>query len=164
VSKLFHPKLMQLLSLAWLAISMGHEHATSPSLAPPLWPRSQIILTSCHIIACRSLSWYGIYLAIWMMILFYLTVRSVFMLASSLSGSQEAWRDSKRLEICTASLEFESGRASFLRAWDSRGFTHSPEPTKYVFQEMRFPWIQKKIFIKSSLTFGKTSLVLWSMQ
>jgi hypothetical protein len=137
VSKLFHPKLMQLLSLAWLAISMGHEHATSPSLAPPLWPRSQIILTSCHIIACRSLSWYGIYLAIWMMILFYLMVRSVFMLASSLSGSQKTWCDSKKLEICTAGLEFESGHVFFVIAWNNRDFTCSPWPTKYVWDFLK---------------------------
>jgi len=35
----------------------------------------------------------------------------------------------------TASLEFESGRAPLVRAWDSRGFTPSPEPTKCAFRE-----------------------------
>jgi len=35
-------------------------------------------------------------------------------------GPQEAWRDDKRLEIYTAGLEFELGRAPLVRAWDSR--------------------------------------------
>ena len=44
----------------------------------------------------------------------------------------------------TIGLEFESGRAPFVRAWDSRSFTHSPEPIKCAFQGVRFPRIQKK--------------------
>ena len=46
------------------------------------------------------------------------------------------WRDDKELEICIAGLKFESGRVSIVRAWNSRGFTRSPKPTKYVFWEM----------------------------
>jgi hypothetical protein len=61
------------------------------------------------------------------------------MLASSLNESQQALRDSKKLEIYTAGLEFELGRVSFVKTWDSRDFTRSPELTTYVFQEMRFP-------------------------
>jgi len=45
------------------------------------------------------------------------------------------WRDGKESEICTAGLEFESGRAPLVRAWDSRGFTHSPEPNKIRFSK-----------------------------
>jgi hypothetical protein len=41
---------------------------------------------------------------------------------------------SKGFEICTAGLEFESGRAPLVRAWDSRGFTPSPGPTKCAFR------------------------------
>jgi hypothetical protein len=37
------------------------------------------------------------------------------MLASSLNESQQAWRDSKKLEIYTVGLEFELGRVSFVR-------------------------------------------------
>jgi hypothetical protein len=44
-----------------------------------------------------------------------------------------AGHDNKGFEICTAGLEFESGRAPLVKAWDSRGFTSSPELTKYVF-------------------------------
>jgi hypothetical protein len=36
------------------------------------------------------------------------------------------------------------GRARLVRAWDSRGFTRSPGPTKCAFREMEFPRIQKK--------------------
>jgi len=50
--------------------------------------------------------------------------------------------DGKRFEICTAGLEFESGRALLVRDWDSRNFTRSSGPTKYAFQGMRFPRIQ----------------------
>ena len=59
--------------------------------------------------------------------------------------SSRAQRDGKGFEICTAGLEFESGRALLLRVWDSQGFTRSPGPTKYAFREMEFPRIQKKI-------------------
>jgi len=59
-------------------------------------------------------------------------------------NSRETERDSKGFEICTAVLEFESGRAPLVRAWDSRDFTPSPGPTKCVFQGMRFPRIKKK--------------------
>jgi hypothetical protein len=52
--------------------------------------------------------------------------------------------DDKGFEMCTAGLEFESGRASLIRAWNSRGFTRSPEPTKCTFQEVGFLRIQKK--------------------
>jgi hypothetical protein len=38
----------------------------------------------------------------------------------------------------------ESGRAPFIRAWDSRGFTRSFGPTKCAFREVGFPRIQKK--------------------
>jgi hypothetical protein len=48
------------------------------------------------------------------------------------------------LEICTAGLVFKSGRASLVRAWDRRGFTRSPGPTKCAFREVRIPRIQKK--------------------
>jgi hypothetical protein len=34
-----------------------------------------------------------------------------------------AWRDGKEFEIYIAGLEFESEHASFVRIWDSRGFT-----------------------------------------
>jgi hypothetical protein len=51
--------------------------------------------------------------------------------------------DAKRLEICTASLEFESGRVPLVRVWNSRGFTRSPGSTKYAFQGMGFLRIQK---------------------
>jgi len=59
-------------------------------------------------------------------------------------GPQGACRDDKGLEICTAGLEFESGRAPLIRAWDSRSFICSPGPTKYAFQGWSFPRIQKK--------------------
>jgi len=62
--------------------------------------------------------------------------------------------DGKGLEICTAGLVFESGRAPLERAWDSRGFTRSPGPTKCAFREVRFPRIQKK---KKKLTQIMTS-------
>jgi hypothetical protein len=45
-------------------------------------------------------------------------------------------RDDKELEICIAGLEFESGRVFIVRAWNSRGFTRSPKPTKYAFWKM----------------------------
>ena len=61
------------------------------------------------------------------------------------SSFQRAWRDDKEIEICTVSLEFESGRAPLVRACDSRDFTRSPEPTKCAFREVEFPWIKKKI-------------------
>jgi hypothetical protein len=48
------------------------------------------------------------------------------------------------LEICTAGLEFESGRTPLVRAWNSRSLTRSPGPTKYVFRKVEFPRIQKK--------------------
>jgi len=51
---------------------------------------------------------------------------------------QEAWRDGKKLEICTTCLEFESGRAPLVRVWDGRGFTRSPGFTKCVFQRVGF--------------------------
>jgi len=63
------------------------------------------------------------------------------------SRSQEAWRDSKRLEICTAGLEFESRRAPLVRAWDSRNFTHLPGPTKYAFRRWGFLESKKKMYV-----------------
>ena len=48
------------------------------------------------------------------------------------------------LEICIAGLEFESGRAPLVRAWDNRSFTRSSGPTKCVFRRVEFPRIQKK--------------------
>jgi hypothetical protein len=57
---------------------------------------------------------------------------------------QEAWRDDKRLEICTAGLEFESGCAPLVKAWDNRGFIRSPGSTKYTFSRVGFPRIKKK--------------------
>jgi hypothetical protein len=59
--------------------------------------------------------------------------------------SEEQLADGKELEICTTYLKFKSGGAPLVRAWDSRDFTRSPGPTKYVFQGMMFPRIQKKI-------------------
>ena len=50
----------------------------------------------------------------------------------------------QKLEICTADLEFESGRTLLVKAWDSRGFTRSLRLTKYAFQGVGFPRIQKK--------------------
>ena len=58
---------------------------------------------------------------------------------------QGAKRDGKGFEICTTGFEFESGRAPLVRAWDNRGFTRSPGPTRCAFRGMRFPRIQKKI-------------------
>jgi len=60
------------------------------------------------------------------------------------SSFQGAWRDDKEIEICTVSLEFESGRAPLVRPCDSRDFTRSPEPTKCAFREVGFPRIKKK--------------------
>ena len=48
------------------------------------------------------------------------------------------------LEICTAGLEFESGRVPLVRVWNSRSLTRSPGPTKYVFRRVEFPQIHKK--------------------
>jgi hypothetical protein len=59
-------------------------------------------------------------------------------------------RDGKRLEICTAGFEFESGHALLVRAWNNRGFTHSPGPTKNIFREVGFPRIKKKMYCFSS--------------
>ena len=50
--------------------------------------------------------------------------------ALMISRPQGVWRGGKGFEICIAGLEFESGRAPLVKAWDSRGFTHSPEATK----------------------------------
>jgi hypothetical protein len=44
--------------------------------------------------------------------------------------------DDKGFEMCTADLEFESGRASLVRASNSRSFTRSPEPIKCTFREV----------------------------
>jgi hypothetical protein len=33
---------------------------------------------------------------------------------------QGVWRDGKELEICTAGLEFESGRAPLVRVWNNK--------------------------------------------
>jgi len=52
--------------------------------------------------------------------------------------------DGKEFEICTAGLEFESGRASLVRAWDSWGFTRSLEPIKCAFWEDGFSSNPKK--------------------
>jgi hypothetical protein len=49
--------------------------------------------------------------------------------------------------MCTAGLEFESGRVPLVKAWNNRDFTRSPEPIKYAFRRVRFPRIQKKIKI-----------------
>ena len=49
------------------------------------------------------------------------------------------------LDFTIAGLEFGSGRASFVRAWDSRGFTRSPEPTKCAFQGVFSNPIKKNI-------------------
>jgi len=51
---------------------------------------------------------------------------------------KETCRDDKGFEICTVDFEFESGRAFLVRAWDSRGFTRLPEPTKSDFQRVGF--------------------------
>ena len=68
-------------------------------------------------------------------------------------GPQGAQRDGKGFEICTAGLEFESGRAPLVRAWDSRGFTRSPRPTKCAFRGVGFPRIQKKKLLSRRLYF-----------
>jgi hypothetical protein len=71
------------------------------------------------------------------------------------SSFQGAWRDDKEIEICTVSIEFESGRAPLVRACDSRDFTRSPEPTKCAFREVRFPRIKKKKLYFQSVFFSK---------
>jgi hypothetical protein len=65
---------------------------------------------------------------------------------------QGAWCDGKGFEICIAGLKFESGRAPLVRAWDNWSFTRSSRPTKYTFQEVRFPRIQK---IKKKLPYSQ---------
>jgi len=45
------------------------------------------------------------------------------------------------------SLEFESGRAPLVTAWDNWDFTPSPEPIKYAFQKIKFPQIKKNLII-----------------
>jgi hypothetical protein len=55
-----------------------------------------------------------------------------------------------------AGFEFESRHAFLVRVWDSRGFTPSPESTKYAFQGMRFPRI-KKIYIYFNIKYIKNS-------
>jgi len=67
--------------------------------------------------------------------------RWLWFIPASLQGT---WRDGKGLEIYTADFEFESGHAPLVRAWNSQGFTRSPEPTKCTFWEVGFPRIQKK--------------------
>jgi hypothetical protein len=71
---------------------------------------------------------------------FYLTVKGY--------RSQGAYRDGKGFEICTAGLEFESGHAPLVRAWDSRSFTPSSEPTKCAFRGGEVSRIQKKKKVK----------------
>jgi hypothetical protein len=60
---------------------------------------------------------------------------------------QGAWYDGKGFEICTAGLEFESGRVPLVRAWDIRGFTRLPEPTKYAFRRWGFLESKKKMYV-----------------
>jgi len=62
--------------------------------------------------------------------------------------------DGKGFEICTAGLEFESGRAPLVRAWDSWGFTPSPGPTKCTFREGEVSSNKKKKEITDSLFDG----------
>jgi hypothetical protein len=69
-------------------------------------------------------------------------------------------RDGKRLEICTAGFEFESGHALLVRAWNSRGFTRSPGPTKNVFREVGFPRIKKKNVLFFFKEIRSTELIL----
>lgn len=57
-------------------------------------------------------------------------------------NTQKSWCKSKEFEIYIIDFEFESGRVFFIRAWDSRDFTHSPELIKCAFQKVRFPRIQ----------------------
>jgi hypothetical protein len=57
---------------------------------------------------------------------------------------QEMWWDDKEREICTAGLEFESGRASLVRACDSWSFTRSPGPTKCASRRWGFLKFKKK--------------------
>jgi len=64
---------------------------------------------------------------------------------------QGAWCDDKGLEICTAGLEFESGRASLVRAWDSWGFSRSPRPTKCTFRGWGSSNPKKKVTIQPEL-------------
>ena len=49
------------------------------------------------------------------------------------SSPQGARRNDKGFEICTAGLEFESGCAFLVRAWDNQSFTRLPELTKCTF-------------------------------
>jgi hypothetical protein len=60
--------------------------------------------------------------------------KSILLEGNRLKEPQGAWHDGKGFEICTAGLEFKSGRAPLVRAWDSRGFTPSPGPTKCAFR------------------------------
>jgi len=50
----------------------------------------------------------------------------------------------KRSIMCIADLEFDSGPASLVRVWDSRGFTRSLGPIKYTFWKMGFLESKKK--------------------
>jgi hypothetical protein len=59
----------------------------------------------------------------------------------SFEGAQ---REGKRFEIYIAGLEFELGRASRVRVWDSRSFTHSPGLTKCAFRGWGFLESKKK--------------------
>jgi hypothetical protein len=51
-------------------------------------------------------------------------------------------------------VEFESGRAPLVRAWDSRGFTLSPGPTKYAFWGWGFLESKKKKNNTKNSNFG----------
>jgi len=66
------------------------------------------------------------------------------MLTEGIRTRMRQERVGKGFEIYTAGLEFELGRASLVRAWNSRSFTPSPGCTKCAFRGMRFPRIQKK--------------------
>ena len=70
-------------------------------------------------------------------------------------------KEIKGLEICTVDLELESGRAPLVRAWDSRGFTRSPGPTKCAFRGVRFPRIQKKKLLHQKIVPKYSWLMLY---
>jgi len=73
--------------------------------------------------------------------------------------SSRAWRDDKEFKICIAGFEFKSRRASLVRAWDSRGFTRSPDLTKCAFRGIRFPRIQKKKAMNTSVSIREMSSI-----
>jgi len=72
---------------------------------------------------------------------------------SNIIKVQEAQRDDKGFEIYIADFKFESGRASLVRAWNSQGFTPSPESTKCAFREGEVSSNPKKKCFQISVDF-----------